>query len=144
MSLFKKCKLNSKYVVGAPGTPFTAYGHQFIIQQNGDAVASIHKDFIENEVKAGRIIVLEENIKEKQTAAQSDELSGFTMDIGTYFGAGDLEKLHKKVTILRKEAMQGFANSRLNLELPDTLSRNKMVMEIMNTVNSREEKPKDK
>jgi hypothetical protein len=143
MSLFKKCKLNSPYVTGAPGTVFTAYGHKFIIQANGDAVGSIHKDFVENEVKSGRLILLKDNIKEKPVATQSDELSGFTMDIGTYFGAGDLEKLHKKVTILRKEAMQGFANSRLNLELPDTLSRNKMVVEIMSVVNAKDDKKKD-
>jgi len=130
MSKFKPCKLLGHVINSPPGTIFKVWGHDFVIQPNGDAVASIHQDFHETDCAAGRYLVLEE----KKASAKSKELSDFTNDIGTYYGAGDLEKFREKITKLRKEGLMGFAESRLSTELPLAMERDAMIVEIINMV----------
>jgi hypothetical protein len=130
MSKIKRCKLSSKRVFGPPGTVFNCYGHQWIIQANGDAIGMIHQDFHATEVPAGRYVVLEDEKKPEDAY----ELTDFTMDIGTYYGAGDMEKLQKKISKLRSDALMGFAVTRFAVQLPNTMTKRAMTAEIMNLV----------
>jgi len=128
-------KLLDTHIFGAPNSRFSAFGHVFTIQPNGEAHCDMHEDFIKTEVGAGRVELIAQNKKEK--IKDSTELETFTFDIGNYYGAGDLDKLMKKLGVLRKSLLTEFADTRLKIELPDSMSAKDMRAEISDTVNHR-------
>lgn len=138
-SKYKRCKLLKRKLGVSPGESFTCYGHTWIMQPNGDSIGEIHVDFHKVETASGRYVVLDEE-KIKITAT-SDLQSEFTMDIGTYYGAGDLDKLRRKIGIQRKELIQSFADTRLNVSLPPTMSKSEMITEIMTMVRHKDKDP---
>ena len=138
-----KVKLVHQHITGAPGNPITIYGHLFTIQPNGEAHCDMHKDFVEAELKAGRIALVDTERSQPSYLSEHPEnnltpsfpkLAGFTWDIGNYFGAGDLKKLIRKVEILNKNEMIEFARIKLSIELPPTMTNKDIVEEIKNTV----------
>ena len=122
-------KLHTK----VPGIIIRLYGHDFEVQVDGTLCMKMDPAFVKNEVKAGRIKVMKsppagknEAIHKKITIIDMTEPvitppKGFTMDIGNYYGAGDLNKLIEKVTELKKkEKIVKFADERFathNLKL---------------------------
>jgi len=137
MSKYKKCKLLNKIIIAKPGERLRCYGHDWVVQPNGDAIADIHVDFHKVEVASGRYIVLEDK-PEPQTFTH-DEVPDFTMDIETYFGCGDIDNLRKKIGYQRKDTIILFARSRLNITLPESMSKADMITEIIDLVKYKDE-----
>ena len=146
MSKYKKCKLLNKIIIARPGEILTCYGHKWIVQPDGTAIADIHVDFHEVEVKSGRYVVLENQseseLKHKpkieiEHKSYDHLLTGFTMDIQTYYGCENIDYLKKRLGYLNKDIIQNFAKSRLNITLPDSMRKDEMIAEIINIVEDR-------
>ena len=129
-------KLLDTHVVGRPGSTVIAFGHTFTIQANGDATADIHEDFIKAEVAAGRYKVIQEPIK---VINPNDiiELNVFTFELDQYYGAGSLDKLMKQIAPLRKELIEEFASSRLQITLQPSMTKRQMLRHISTVIESK-------
>jgi hypothetical protein len=126
-----KVKLIRTHVVAAPGEIITAFGHKFEMQPNGECHCDMHRDFIPTEVGAGRVEVIEPGTPQPE---EVPELVQFTMEISDFYGTGSLEKLRTELTKCRKELLQEFASTRLQVDLPDTQPNNKMLKQIARLV----------
>lgn len=146
-----RVKLINSLVVGQPGEKFSAFGHEFEIQPDGSAVANVHSDFVDTEVKAGRYVVVDDprqsdpdGLAIEQYEDEKSEADKFGYDLGNYFGAGDLGKLREKMAALKKNDLQKFAETRIKIILPDRMGKAKMISEIVRAIEaSLNEKPKD-
>jgi hypothetical protein len=128
MANVRVCLINT-IVVGTPGESVIAFGHTLTIQPNGEAHGDIHEDFVPGEVGAGRFrIVGDEN--KSIPAPRKDMLSGFGTEIKDYFGSNTLKDLYEKIKALKEEEVILFAETRLNLGLPASMSKDRMVKEI--------------
>lgn len=123
----KRCKLINQHITGRPGQIVMCWGHQFIIQPNGDAIAMIHKDFIKDEVAAGRYVVIEDD--EKKTLAKEHK-SQFGTELGNYFGAGSLDKLIQEISKLDITGISEFSKENFSITLPPSMSKEEMLSEI--------------
>ena len=139
MSKYKKCKLINQIIVAPSGTQLNCFGHKWIVDDKGDAYADIHVDFHKVEVAAGRYVVVG-NVPEVFIAADISNsrttvaMPIFTMDIKTYYGAGDLEKLRENIEKLKREGLRNFAKSKLSINLPPNMGKEKMMAEIIELV----------
>ena len=138
MSKYKKCKLLNKIIIARPGEILNCYGHKWIVQPDGTAIADIHVDFHAVEVKSGRYMVLEDEPEsEPENKSYKSLLSGLTMDIKTYYGCKNIGSLRIKLGYLKKDIINDFAKLRLNITLPDSMSKIEMINEIVNIVENR-------
>ena len=140
MSKYKKCKLLNKIIIARPGEILNCYGHKWIVQPDGTAIADIHVDFHAVEVKSGRYMILEdepETESEPENKSYKSLLSGLTMDIKTYYGCKNIGSLRIKLGYLKKDIINDFAKLRLNITLPDSMSKIEMINEIVNIVENR-------
>lgn len=150
-------RLKDTHVIGKPGDVIVAFGHNFIMQPDGTATMRMHEDFIPTELAAGRIEIIEKpvthikdpikdantqyvNIKEAQEQnSQNSELDSiFDFELDNYFGVGSVEKFRNKLTQLpRKELIEKFAQSRLQIELPQSMTKAEMIAELIATVKAK-------
>jgi len=130
----KRCQLINQSFVGEIGTVLTVYGHKFIIQENGSAIGDIDEAFTEAEEKLGRFKILEDDPTKVHPVARKDLLTDFGYEIKDLFGTNDINKLYKRIKRFDKSQAILFAETRLNLKFPDTMSHSKMVNEISNAI----------
>jgi hypothetical protein len=138
---FPRVKLLNTVVVGKPGKKMMFFGHEFEIQPDGSAVAEIHPDFVEGEVAAGRVEVIRDYMEEENETPeeivkerpQASALSQFSLNPGNYFGTGSLRKLKKQISALTKPLIIEFADTRLQISLPQSMGKAKMITEVMTT-----------
>jgi hypothetical protein len=123
----KRCKLINQHITGRPGQIVMCWGHQFIIQPNGDAIAMIHRDFIKDEVAAGRYVVIEDD---KKKTLPKEHKSQFGTEIGNYFGAGSLDKLMQEISKLDITGISEFSKEKFSITLPPSMSKKEMLSEI--------------
>lgn len=133
-------KLHTK----VPGIIIRLYGHDFEVQVDGTLCMKMDPAFVKNEIKAGRVRVMkfppgkDEVAHKKITIIDTtgpfivDTISKeFTMDIGNYYGAGDLNQLIERITALKKkEKMIKFADERftthslkLSMKIEDVIDK---------------------
>lgn len=139
-----KVALINTIVVGSPGEHVSAFGHQFTIQPNGEAHALVDKDFVEAEVKAGRYVVIDGR-KNATMTARKDLLQDLNLgfEIKNLFGTNDINKLTEVISDLDREQVKLFAETRLQLNFPDSLGRVKMVEKISEIVKAQTVPPKE-
>jgi hypothetical protein len=133
MSNTVKVKLLRTHVIGRPGEIIVAFGHQFVMQENGDVVCDMHKDFIKTEVQAGRVEVIEPGKPEIKDNTVP-ELMMFSMEVKDYYGLGTSERLAAQLARLRKELLQEFAATRLSIKIPESVPNDKMLKQITSLV----------
>ena len=114
-----KAKVNPKLYLKVPGLIIAIWGHDFEVQKDGSLCMQMHPDFVDTEVKANRIEIMKDppfekdnKAAERVTIIQPNIPVGFTLDIGNYYGVGDLNKLIDKVTKLKKTEIIAFAAER--------------------------------
>jgi hypothetical protein len=98
----------------------------------------MNEDFIASEIKAGRIKKMtspppgkDKKIIKKITVIKQDLPVGFTMDIGNYYGAGDLNTLIERVEKMKNKEIIVFASERfpkkkklrVNMESEDMIDK---------------------
>jgi hypothetical protein len=125
-----KVKLIRTHLSARPGEIIRAFGHDFIMQPNGEAHCDMHKDFIPTEVAARRIEVIEPG--EAKPHEVVPELSGFTMDVADYFGTGSIDALTKQLSRLRKDLLQEFVLTRFSIEIPSNIPNPDIIRQIKN------------
>lgn len=124
-----KVRLIRTHVIARPGQTVRAFGHDFVMQPNGDVVCDMHKDFIPTEVAAGRIEVIEPGPPKRQEVVP--ELTRFSMEISDFYGTGSIDKLRTELSRLRKELLQEFADTRFSVDIPDSVANNKILDQII-------------
>ncbi|NIV99526.1 hypothetical protein GWN26_10490 [Candidatus Saccharibacteria bacterium] len=92
----------------------------------------MHKDFIPTEVAAGRVEVIEPKIPEKKEFVP--ELAQFSFEVSDFYGSGSMDKLMTNLSRLRKELLQEFAETRLSVEIPDSVSNKRILNQIKTLV----------
>jgi hypothetical protein len=130
----KRCQLINQIFVGEVGSPLVVYGHRFIIQKNGSAIAEIDEAFIKAEEKLGRFKVLENEPAKVHPIPRKDLLTDFGFEIKDFFGINDINKLYKRIKKFDKNQAILFAETRLNLNFPDSMSHSKLINEISNAI----------
>lgn len=125
-----KVQLLNTIVVGSPGETISAFGHAFTIQPDGSAHAFVDEGFVETEVAAGRYRVIDDA---HAMAPRKDVLAGVNLgfEVTNYFGTNDINKLTENIRNLTSEQIKLFAETRLELNFPDSMSHKKMVDQIM-------------
>lgn len=142
------------FVFDAPGTIVNAYGHQWEVMKGQHLECDMHKDFIPDEIKAGRIVRVtpkdeeadakrEAEVDEQKKApkmqagadpAEIDE-DGFSMDAETVFGTGSMDLLRVRLEKLKPKAkIVEFVAKRYNIKLSDRLSKEQLVDEAITIV----------
>jgi hypothetical protein len=110
-------KLHTK----VPGVVIRIYGHDFETQLDGTLCMRMNPAFVKDEVKAGRVRVMKmppAGTEEEMTIVEIEKTEGpvfpFTLDVKTYYGAGDLNSLIEKITAMKmeKKDLIMFANER--------------------------------
>lgn len=140
-----KAKVDPKLYIKVPGTIIRNWGHDFIVQVDGSLCMQMHPDFVAAEVKAGRIEVMEKappghdkNVADKITIVKQDTPPpGYTLDIGNYYGAGDLNKLIDGISKFRKNQIISFIEERFPEEQVDSaLKKSDMVDKLRSLIDS--------
>ena len=129
-----KVELLNTIVIGSPGENITAFGHAFTIQPDGSAQAFVDEGFVKAEVAAGRYRVFEEG---HHMAPRKDLLANVNLgfEITNFFGTNDVNKLAEAIKNFTDEQVRLFAQTRLEISFPDSMSHRKMVREIMRITN---------
>lgn len=141
-------KLLKTHVVGRPGDKVIAFGHEFTIEPDGTCVCDMHVDFIESEVRAGRIEVIDEDFdepkqpdktspfekKDDDVERQKTPLHKFGFDIDNYFGLNTEAALMKELSVLVKSDLREFAKSRIRIQFPARHTSEQMLNEISESV----------
>jgi hypothetical protein len=135
MATKKVVLTNIGIIVGSPGEIITVYGHNFTIQPDLRAVGEIEEDFVEQGVAAGRFRVLGDESKQTTPLAKKELLESFSFEIEDYFGADNINEFIDKIKEFKnKNQIILFAETRLNLSLPQSMAREKMVEQISDIV----------
>jgi len=135
--MWVKANVDPKLYLKIPGQIIRVWGHDFTIQKDGSLCIDMHEDFVATELKAGRIQKVsplpgtepEKITIVKETKILKEPPPGFTMDIGNYYGAGDLNTLIEKVSELKAPAIIKFAAERfpdeakLKGKIPDMVDK---------------------
>lgn len=137
-----KVALINTIVLGSPGEIVTAFGHQFTIQPNGEAHALVDRAFVDAEVKAGRYVVIDGR-KNATMTAKKDLLRDLNLgfEIKNYFGTNDVNKLTEIITNLDRDQIKLFAETRMDLNFPDSMNRVQMIDQISKIVSSQNVPP---
>ena len=114
-----KAHINPKLYIKVPGNIICLWGHDFEIQQDGTLCMEVHPDFVDAGVKAGRFSIMtapppgkEKSMEDKIKIIKPNIPVGFTMDVGNYYGAGDLNKLIDKISAFKRTDLVEFAAQR--------------------------------
>jgi len=132
-----RAAVNTKLHTKVPGVPIRLWGHDFEVQVDGTLCMQMDRAYVKNEVKAGRVRVMESPPVGKDKAMHKKitviDTTGpkLTMNIGNYYGAGDLNTLIERVSAMRKkESIINFADKRfedhnlkLSMKLDDIIDK---------------------
>jgi hypothetical protein len=128
-----KVMLPRKYKGYPRGYRVQMWGYDFIVQKDGSLVASVPESHVKPGIKSGRYLLYEKE-KAKEDKIDTTYLDTFGYDVGTYYGAGSLEALRKKISQLRKNELQLFAESRLDVKFTAKTGKDRMVTEVLEYV----------
>ncbi len=136
-----KAIIDRKLYAHVTGQIIRLWGHDFEVQQDGSLCLEMNSGFVDSEVRAGRIKKLNapppgksKTIHEDITIIIPDD---FTLDIGNYYGAGDLNKLIEKITAMKKAEVIKFADNRFtNHRLKRTMKAEDIIDKIRSLIDS--------
>lgn len=139
-----RAAVDAKLHTKVPGIPIRLWGHDFEVQVDGSLCMQMDHAYIKHEVKAGHVRVMDSPPAGKDRAMHKKitviDTTGpkFTMDIGNYYGAGDLNALIEKITEMRKkESVIDFADKRFeNHDLKLSMKLNDIIDKIRSLVDS--------
>jgi hypothetical protein len=134
----------------------SAYGHQWEVMQGQILECDMHKDFIPDEIAAGRIVRVKARGEEAEVERQAEvdeqkkapkmqagadpnevDEDGFSMDAETVFGTGSLDLLRVRLEKLKPKAkICEFVSKRYNIKLSDRLSKEQLVDEALTIVST--------
>jgi hypothetical protein len=138
------------FVFDAPGTIVPVYGHNFTVMEGQVLECDMHKDFVDNEVAAGRVVRINVESEKKSDADRQAEIDtqkenakmlagvdpseidedGFSMDAETIFGVGSIDLLRVRLGKLKpKSKIIDFVSRRFNIKLAARLSKDDLVEE---------------
>jgi len=138
-------KLLKTHTIGAPGDKIVAFGHEFTIEPDGSCTCDMHQDFIDAEVSAGRIEVIDDEFEDTLNSAPDETpdeinrkpihaLASFGMNMSDYFGTNNMSVFMGAVKQLLKEDLKLFAQTRLQLTFPARHTNEQMIEEIKEMV----------
>lgn len=125
-----------------PGSIITLWGFRFKIYPGKKLCLDMPNDFVKTEVRAGHVRIMQqpppgvvppkkakpEPVQKKVEIDLQDESDGFTMDVGNYYGAGDLDALIKKLEDIGNIAkIKAFARKRFDVSFPNTAKRDEIL-----------------
>jgi len=136
-------KLLKTHVLAAPGDKVVAFGHDFIMEPDGSVVCDMHQDFIESEVAAGRVALIEdfedpvpiEDAKPDDVDREKiDAMNAFGMNIDDYFGTKNFTVFMGQIKKLEKKDLVTFAHTRLRVTFPARHTNDQMIDHIKEMV----------
>lgn len=134
-----------------PGATIRLWGHDFKIYPNRKLCMRMHNDFIASETKAGHVTVMnspppgvvevetpkedtkietKDDVPEQKKVEIKIDLPDFTMDIGSYFGHGNMTKLMDKIGKLTVPEIRSFAKERFQKTFPVRASKDEILDEV--------------
>lgn len=139
-------------IVSHPGTVVQIYGHNFVVQPNGEAYADVAEAFIATEIAAGRYQLLQpvsndliepepepilelkpepetESVIHERKIVESEKTFPLEGSPTDFFGTGSLNALNEKLRTLRKQDLVTICHS-LKLGTPAEMGKSTMVMKI--------------
>lgn len=119
-------KLVNYVVFDAPGSVVRAWGRDFTVQTNGDAICEMSVETADAEAKAGRVVVIERPKPAKSTSQE------FSNDPSDYFGCESAELLRERLRGLSRTNLEIFAKKFLNLDIPGGMGKESTTTAIMN------------
>jgi len=145
-----KVKLINQIYDPTPGKIFIVYGHKFIVNHNGEAIADVEPEFINSEMGNGRYVLLDsqtnsiEDAQEKINSAGTGPLQKFGYEVIDFYGADSLDDLYLKLGKLKKEHLGLFAKTRFNLEIPISMSKASHKIELFRMIKEEYDKKQNK
>ena len=124
-----KVKLINQIYDPTPGKIFKVYGHNFVVNHEGEAIATVEEEFVASEVANGRYVLLDSETanlleaKEKIDAIDDSPLKAFGYEVANYYGAKSLKDLFERLGKLKKFDLGLFAKTRFELEIPFSMSK---------------------
>ena len=139
--MWVKAKVDPKLYLHIPGTIIRVWGHDFEIQTDGSLCTDMHEDFVATEIKAGRIKKISPppgKGKPEIKVTKLEPATGFTMDIGNYYGAGDLDTLFERVTKMKRGEIVQFSKERFPKEkrLKGNIAKEDLIDQIRTYIDS--------
>jgi hypothetical protein len=144
------------FVFDAPGSGVSAYGHKWTVMEGQYLETDMHRDFVDAEIAAGRIIRVKEKAldpeAEAKRQAEIDEQKkdpkmqagadpsevdddGFSMDSETVFGVGSIDLLKVRLEKLKpKSKIADFVAKRFNIKLSDRQPKPDLIQEAIEIV----------
>ena len=136
-------KLLKTHVIAAPGDTVVAFGHNFTMEPDGSVVCDMHQDFIETEVAAGRValiedyedpIPVEDTQPDEVNRENIDPMNAFGMNIDDYFGTKNFAVFMGQIKKLEKRDLKTFAHTRLRVTFPARHTNDQMIDHIKEMV----------
>jgi len=136
-------KLLKTHVIAAPGDTVVAFGHNFTMEPDGSCVCDMHQDFIETEVAAGRVALIEdyedpvpvEDTQPDEVNRENiDPMNAFGMNIDDYFGTKNFAVFMGQIKKLEKRDLKTFAHTRLRVTFPARHTNDQMIDHIKEMV----------
>ena len=129
-------KLLKTHVLAPPGDTVSAFGHTFTMEPDGTCTCDMHEDFIESEIAAGRIALIEDfedpvpntlDEPDEVDRKEIDPMNAFGMNIDDYFGTKNFSVLMGQIKKLEKKDLKIFAHTRLRVTFPANHTKTKMI-----------------
>jgi len=139
-----RATVDTKLHTKVPGIPIRLWGHDFEVQVDGTLCMQMDPAYVKHEVKAGHVRIMNSPPAGKDTAMHKKitviDRTGpnLTLDIGTYYGAGDLNTLIERISAMRKkESIINFADKRFeDHDLKLSMKLNDLIDKIRSLVDS--------
>lgn len=118
------------------GDAVALWGHTFVMQKDGMLVCEMPINVARHELGAGRVMRYQASdfVNRAPVDPVGSALDKFTMDIGTYYGAGDLDVLQKRIEKLKVTEIQEFTEKRFNFTWPSGMTKEVMVGKLIDAV----------
>ena len=136
-------KLLKTHVIAAPGDTVVAFGHNFTMEPDGSCVCDMHQDFIETEVAAGRVALIEdyedpvpvEDTQPDEVNRESiDPMNAFGMNIDDYFGTKNFAVYMGQIKKHEKTDQKTYPHTRQRVTFPARHTNDQMIDHIKEMV----------
>ena len=124
-------KLLNFVVQGSPGDIVRAWGFDFTIQKNRDAICDMPDEYVTQSVASGRVVTIDPTSYFSKENSEGS-FSSFGKSAEDFFGFGDSVSFRDRLRKLRKDELVLFADDRLKLILPITMGKDALMFEIIN------------
>jgi len=128
-------------------TSVMMWGHTFTVQPNGILVAELEEHIARLELLNGRVTRYHESDfeiykPEKEKEEKTEPSFNFGIDIGNYYGVGDLETLRQKISAMDISNIQKFAEEKLGFKWPKTTPKAVVTEKLCEAIAEKREKTK--